>query len=456
MSKQIERGFWKKAVALVLALAFVASPFRTETVEAAAPAFGTHTIYKWTKVTDPFNSSQLPHSGQFRVILTWREESDPAYASIGIDADDNVDNTHKRIVTSGKLTAQAFDSNVFYTADAQNSLFFEYVELDGDNHDAPKYFIYLPDGNNNRSSISAGFTTSGPNMWLESGNDYRVGWTVTNRLDNTMKDHVKIFYSRPDWYDCGWLDGADDNPANYLGVTEKGEKNYGQFSMYVGKEERCDAITADYTVRSGEILTLQDRTFINPGVTLTVEDGGVLDVKGALYNNGVITSEGTILVQKNASILPSYELNQKPDQTPAAKNGIPNTSLICSKGGLLIQKGAILNFSPYSGTFAVRNGAACVNAGTIIATRGIDLTNGSLENRDTGVIFAGYFYFGMPLGLSSSVRSAGADIAPKISGNEASMKYVLALPGVNLGSSRIELGQTGSLTGSGVVEKDDE
>ena len=91
---------------------------------------------------------------------------------------------------------------------------------------------------------------------------------------------------------------------------ESHAKFYGNFVMYWGEERNLSAITDDYTIAEGQVMNVDDGVVLMDGKKLTIEPGGMLSVEGTFYNNGYIENRGTMILQENACVRSSPDVNE--------------------------------------------------------------------------------------------------------------------------------------------------
>ena len=182
-----------------------------------------------------------------------------------------------------------------------------------------------------------------------------------------------------------------------------------EFVMYIGYKEQVSAIQSDFTIGSGQVANYNGRVYIAPGVTVTVEKGGVLCVSGVLYNNGtIINNGGDIVVQKNSTI---EQLNL---------NGSPGGAICCDGGDLVIMSGGCVTtgrtaeYSDYAkdgcgNGFVLRNGATCTNFGVLaVGSRAFVVSGSTLDNRASGMMLFGYSPKTQYRGSLNTLGSSGA------------------------------------------------
>lgn len=149
-----------------------------------------------------------------------------------------------------------------------------------------------------------------------------------------------------------------------------------EFQVYIGVKEQWSAIRSDYTIRNGMVANYNGYIYLEPNVTVTVEEGGVLSISGTLYNNGTIQNNGgTVLVQQDSSI-EQFCLGDP-------RGG----ALRCDGGDLVILSGGRVT----TNSLEMYHGATCTNFGVLVnASRFTQFETGAtIDNRASGTIFLG-------------------------------------------------------------------
>lgn len=161
------------------------------------------------------------------------------------------------------------------------------------------------------------------------------------------------------------------------------------FICYIGVEgEGFNTIEGNATVKNGQTMIMDETSYIRPGATLTINEGGTLFVSGELVNNGTITCKGgTIVVQKGALV-----------HTYTTSNMLDGRIVITDGGELIIREGArMVNFhtklldDEHGWCFFIENGSHVLNRGIIAVSGGIRLI-GKVDFHNQGKIYLGYTY----------------------------------------------------------------
>lgn len=150
------------------------------------------------------------------------------------------------------------------------------------------------------------------------------------------------------------------------------------FRIYTYRTVEYDAIVKSFTIGKGATYSIDRQLILNKGVTITVEDGGVLMVDRQLLNNGniVVKKGGTVIVNEGGYIMP---FGKKVDGGITLDGGnliiMDNAKVLCDEG---------------TGTLLARNGATIVNRGALLVGKALELRNNSyLKNESTGALVLG-------------------------------------------------------------------
>lgn len=315
---------------------------------------------------------------------------------------DNKDNTHKLIADgsakNGDLdnfwflykdstkwpSGVIYGAKTFRTLDAFSNMWIRYAGTDSQNFGCKQYELYAslaPQGLRSYGTFHKGFyQKSPPEKWT-------IMTSETGGDKAPASQKIKAFVNVSGGNDT-WLDIKKKGKEDYgqLGVYSTNSWNMDQMYMYVGRKKTWSAITENITVQSGQVQNIDGEVYVEPGRTITVEQGGVLSINGTMYNNGKIYNKGgTILIQKGATI-ETFQLGSK-------QGGV----ICCDGGDLILLSGARL--SPgwctydkdiYRSGFALIHGATLINYGTLLLPTYTYLENGAtIDNRETGYLFFG-------------------------------------------------------------------
>ena len=152
-----------------------------------------------------------------------------------------------------------------------------------------------------------------------------------------------------------------------------------EYTVYWGESVHIDSIGAGEVIGNGTVVNLnavgetKNYLRIAPGVTLTVQDGGVLSVGAGVFNEGTIKVEkgGTLIVKEDAYVGPQ-EYGQKLG------------NIVCDGGDLIVMPRAKIFLEGAAG-LKLDNDAHLVNQGLIVAGNA-KLQNSVVEN--PGALYA--------------------------------------------------------------------
>ena len=210
--------------------------------------------------------------------------------------------------------------------------------------------------------------------FTENSSDAR-GYTIQLFLEGNYKGYSHIFQNI--------TAGEDEYLArngNRMALQEHNNSDDWQyyFRVYACRAVEYDAIVKSFTIGKGATYSIGEHLILNEGVTITVEDGGVLMVDKELLNNGhiIINKGGTVIVNTDGYIM-TYNQNADGKITIDGGNMIimDNGKVVCDVG---------------DGALRVSNGATIVNRGVLMVGKVLELRNSSyLKNESTGMLLAG-------------------------------------------------------------------
>lgn len=409
LEKFIGRSRWKRVAALLLC-ALLCVPLGTipsaaaGVSEAAVLADGTVDIWKWERVN---SQSDLPESSAVRTVGNRSESYDYAvlllyecnggtYMVHGSRTASTDDDRFAFSPVSPAGAVRAGDSS-FRTKDNVSGMTLRYVGRDPDNGSAKQYMLLS--GGRRLTLKDDGFQWDGSDA--EEYNVSAMTYEVPKSDANVSYGKVKLFAN---------ISGAKDHP---MFIDEETKRVYtessntwdmAQFTMYIGHKEQWSAVTHDITVQSGVVENLNGYIYVSPGVTITVEEGGVLSCSGVLYNNGYLYNKGDIVVQPGATI----------EQFCLSGSG---GSIACDGGDLVILSGGRVTtdqapasrFTRYREGFCLQNGATCTNFGTLVIGSSAYVESGAtIDNRTSGNIFVGFRLKSRDIGNFSAVSASNA------------------------------------------------
>lgn len=168
--------------------------------------------------------------------------------------------------------------------------------------------------------------------------------------------------------------------GNSFGVSDWTTSDYWEypFRIYSSNTVEYDAIVKSFTVGRGATYSIDRRLILDEGVTITVEDGGILTVDNQLLNNGriVVKNGGTVVVNEGGYIM-AYD---------AKKEG----KITLDGGNLVIMDGAKVICDQNGGVLEAKNGASILNRGLLLVGDTLILNNNSyLKNESTAMLLLG-------------------------------------------------------------------
>ena len=358
---------------------------------------GTVQLYKWTRVD---NLNELPRDRNlFTVMLLWTS---------GVNKFDVSENRFKGVTYySDKLKYYYYEGEDYkgddvlytylYNAPSENS---NYLVIPGNQSFYSKTNLssiqiqYLDDDKDNYyTARNLGYGTYWycPKYAIKVNNQYLFAWYLKTHISlvDSYETSLGGLIRQCDWTIQGDegrykifcnLKGAVDNYLQTSGnqISSNREANAGDFMIYIRSTENFSAIEKDYTVKAGQILTIEESVYIKDDVTLTIEDGGILSVKGQLFNDGKILNKGTMMVNENACVCPF-----EPTSTFGGE-------ITCDGGDIIIMENAKLLAGNGSCRLKLQNGATCVNYGYLIGAGTLEMDNSLIENKKTGHIYINY------------------------------------------------------------------
>ena len=223
----------------------------------------------------------------------------------------------------------------------------------------------------------------GNDHFEESASD-ALDYTVQLFLEADKKNESDYYYGSAHIFRNigGWL--VDDEyltrQGNRLDVSNHNASKSWEFPfrIYSRRTIEYDAILQSFTIGKGATYSIDGQVILNKGVTITVEDGGVLSIDKDLLNNGkiIVKKGGTLIVNEGGSIIP-YSTN-------------PDGNITIDGGSLIIMDDASVILDKGEGTLMARNGATVINYGVLMVSNLVELRNNScLINKDTGHIILG-------------------------------------------------------------------
>ena len=150
------------------------------------------------------------------------------------------------------------------------------------------------------------------------------------------------------------------------------------FRIYTYYPAQYDAIVKSFAIGKGATYSIDRELILDEGVTITVEDGGVLMVDNQLLNNGhiLVKNGGTVIVNEGGYIM-AY--SQKAEG-----------KITLDGGNLVIMDGAKVICDKNGGTLQADNGAAILNRGLLLVGDALTLNgNSCLKNEASAMLVVG-------------------------------------------------------------------
>ena len=165
------------------------------------------------------------------------------------------------------------------------------------------------------------------------------------------------------------LDVSNDNGSKYWEYP---------FRIYTYRPVEYDAVVKSFTIGKGATYSIDKQLIVDKGVTITVEDGGVLMVDRGLLNNGkiVVKNGGTVIVNEGGYIM-AYDQNA-------------GGTISLDGGNLIILDGAKVICDQGKGSVDAKNGATILNRGMLMVGNKLILNNNScLTNEADAMLLVG-------------------------------------------------------------------
>ena len=224
----------------------------------------------------------------------------------------------------------------------------------------------------------------GPNLYMYLGekdlytdSEEADTYTIQMFADETNRDnnfgYVHIF--------SNWSWAEDEYLARYgnrFALQEHNNTDDWQyyFRIYAYRMVQYDAIVKSFTVGKGTTYSIDSKLVLNEGVTITVEDGGVLMVDRELLNNGniVVKNGGTVIVNQGGCIMPFSDKS--------------NGKITLNGGNLIIMDNAQLLCDTGDSALLASNGSTIVNRGMLMVGKVLELRNNSYL-KNSGLLVVG-------------------------------------------------------------------
>lgn len=370
-------------------------------------------FYHWQKVN---SYKDLPVNGEFRALLIW----DDKYFLEGDDwryADDEKQEMHTYInehVSGGAAKGNVaqhpeidLSADEFYSVGGLNTPYLTFVRYDSleENDHCPQYTFVLS-GADDRPSGKQLFDGDNDarigSRHLYGPHDLRSLWGIIvgralEEDNDASPGKVKIFCKENNGYDTGLK-----YSGNHLYGDDDGDDwDFGEFTMYVGYPTTYPAITMNYVVGEDQYVRITQNAAMYQNVTITVMKGGILSVESWFMNNGRIVVDGGTLVIQNDGKTRAEETGSNDKTGDDTEDAVimPFVDVHLRSGGLELKNGGELIVMDGAraafGTVSATTGSSIVNRGMLLGEI-FNLSESTLENREEGLLYAGYDFREMP------------------------------------------------------------
>lgn len=238
-----------------------------------------------------------------------------------------------------------------------------YKKADGKQQDSPVFQF--------RFDIGRGrYVYIGNNAFYDDAKDVE-DYTVQLRLGKTRKE---------DLYGSVWIinnmfgeDEVFTRYENYFGISNWNSCGYWElpFRLYTYEPVEYEAIVKSFTIGKGTTYSIDKSLIVDEGVTITVENGGLLTVDDHLLNNGriVVKNGGTVIVNEGGYIM-AYDAKAEGE-------------ISLDGGNLIIMDGAKVICDQNGGTLEAVNGSTVLNRGFLMVGSKLALNHNSILKNET-------------------------------------------------------------------------
>lgn len=384
----------RRVAALVFALAMLCGALtrQSHAVE-ENPATGAITLYRWDRYSDvsrlPTRGARVQEHG--RLLLSWQDNGSRYYFRMkpgkwswtGSDTNGAFLLSDSPVSTQPLLEAALNGNNAtFFTKDDMDAGFF---------YDGPpdNCFLYCAVDVNSDYFYPKGmadfhiFTGDG-SVWEDLfGPSYNDAWSrPLAKPESTLKP---IPWKMVNTYSGMEIRERTDE-EHYSRLRHNANQVTASWSSWLiadfDKPYLCTvlrdipAVAHDFSVESGVATSIGSVTYLNPGVTLTVKDGGMLTIDSLLLNDGKIVIEpgGLLILREGATVMPLSRTDE-------------NCGGIVSRGSIAVRKDAKLIGGGVTGIDLL--GGSAVNFGLIASENFYAAHSRQIDNRTGGKVFAG-------------------------------------------------------------------
>lgn len=358
--------------------------------------------YSWVNTTDEMLALGN-RDGWSDVVLAWEDADgggttnpDKVWYTKEVWYEDEKPNYENGSFWEGTVNEYFYWSNDYWGTDGYSSPYADafilpnqvghfQVKRVGWDDDNPVSGYTDPEGKTVKSPVFHFRFDIGRGRYVYIGNNYfyddaddAEGYTAQLRLGRTGEE---------DLYGSVWLinnmTGEDEmitRKKNRFDVSNWGSSGYWEFPfrIYTYQAVEYDAIVKSFAIGKGATYSIDRRLILDEGVTITVEDGGVLMVDNQLLSNGhiVVKNGGTVIVNEGGYIM-AY--NQKAEGKITLDGGnliiLDGAKVICDEGG---------------GTLQADNGSTILNRGLLMVGDALTLNgNSCLKNEASAMLVVG-------------------------------------------------------------------
>ncbi len=385
-------------LALTLLIQLGTVPVSADTPVAGAD--GTVEIWRWERVDSQDDLPRRDSAGYRHPVLLLYEWNNGKYM---VDGSRRTSSSPFQFIRTDLPEGVAYGEKSFRTLNNIANMELYYRSEDSENGNARQYSFVIGSADGALQSIA--YSEQHKGFLTATGKTNTVISVLTPGVVSSAdiaSGHVGLLYNVA--YDRDVRIYADDDSGNINCQHSWLWSSMTQFVMYVGYKEQLSAIRSDVTIGSGQVANYNGYVYIEPNVTVTIEEGGVLSVSGVLYNNGTIVNNGgDIVVQKDATI------------EQFCLGGSKGGAILCNGGDLVILSGGCVTTGTGTGSasLTLSSGATCTNFGTLAVGASAQVDSGAtLDNRSSGTMLFAYkpkaAYSGTLNTLSSTVKSSAS------------------------------------------------
>ncbi len=249
----------------------------------------------------------------------------------------------------------------------------KYVDRDSDNmlpdssYDAPRFHIRFA------LNEKQYFYLGEKEFETDSSKADKYTFMLYSKGENAGYTHI---FSNWSWAE----DECLARNGNRLSLQEHNNSDEWQYNLrvYAYRTVQYEGIVKSFTIGKGTTYSIEDQIVLNEGVTITVEDGGVLMVDKKLLNNGqiLVKQGGTVIVNEGGCIMPFKES--------------ADSKITLDGGNLIIMDNAQVLCDTNKAQLLTSKGSTIVNRGLLMVGKVLELRNSSsLKNEASGFLVLG-------------------------------------------------------------------